>query len=100
MQQAERRIEQKEESLEKRLENLNRKDEEIRNRLAAIEKQKREIERLHEEELARLQEIAQMSCEEARQRLWPGPKRRLPAKLACASKKSKRRCDARRRAGL
>ncbi|HOM24730.1 MAG TPA: ribonuclease Y [Thermosynergistes sp.] len=69
LQRAERRIEQKEESLDKRLENLNRKDEEIRNRLAAIEKQKREIERLHEEELARLQEIAQMSCEEARQHL-------------------------------
>ncbi len=69
LQRAERRIEQKEESLDKRLENLNRKDEEMRNRLAAIEKQKREIERLHEEELARLQEIAQMSCEEARQHL-------------------------------
>ena len=69
LQRAERRIEQKEESLDKRLENLNRKDEEIRNRLAAIEKQKREIERLHEEELTRLQEIAQMSCEEARQHL-------------------------------
>ena len=62
----ERRLLQREEVLEKKIENAEQKDEALSKKLKAISKQKEDIQELYEKELKQLETIADMSTEEAK----------------------------------
>jgi ribonuclease Y len=63
----ERRLQAKEEQLDRRLENLEKRERRIQAREKEIEERLEEIARLEQERQAELQRVAQMSLEEARQ---------------------------------
>jgi len=66
LQRSERRLEQKEENYDRKLEKISQKEEEIRNRENNLEKRMKEVEALRQEQVSRLEEVAQMSREDAR----------------------------------
>ncbi|MBR6504843.1 MAG: ribonuclease Y [Clostridia bacterium] len=65
----EKRIIQKEENLEKRSENFERKEREIVKKAEELEKQKEEVQEVFNRQMQELQVIANLSKEEAKQRL-------------------------------
>ncbi|WP_286954711.1 ribonuclease Y, partial [Aminobacterium sp. UBA5277] len=67
LQRAERRLEQKEENLDKKIDRVSHKEEELRLRREDLEKKIAELDTLRQEQVVRLEEIAQMSQEEARE---------------------------------
>ena len=67
LQRAERRIEQREESLDRKLENLARKEEELKAKLAEAERTRQAAEGLLQERITKLEEVAGLSREEAKQ---------------------------------
>ena len=69
LQRAERRLEQKEENLDKRLENLQKKEDEHRQKQEELRTRMEEVETLRQEQLQRLEKIAAMTREEAREQL-------------------------------
>lgn len=69
LQRAERRLEQKEENLDKRLENLQKKEDEHRQKQEELRTRMEEVETLRQEQLQRLEKIAAMTREEAREHL-------------------------------
>lgn len=69
IQRAERRLEQREESLDRKLENLTKKEEELKAKLTEVEKAKLEAERLLRERIVKLEEVAGLSREEAKELL-------------------------------
>lgn len=69
VQRQETRLIQKEENLEKRSENFEKREREIEKELQEIENQKQEIENLKNEEIEKLQKIANLSKEDAKQKL-------------------------------
>ena len=69
IQRAERRLEQREESLDRKLENLAKKEEELKARLTEVEKAKLEAERLLRERIVKLEKVAGLSREEAKELL-------------------------------
>lgn len=69
LQRAERRIEQREETLDRKLEGLTRKEEELKAKLAEAERAKAEAEVLLHEQVHKLEEIAGLSREEAKELL-------------------------------
>lgn len=66
VQRQERRVSQKEENLDRKLENLEKKEEQLNNKIKANEAEKEKIERSIAEQNELLQQIAQMTVEEAR----------------------------------
>lgn len=66
VQRQERRVSQKEENLDRKLENLERKEEQLNNKIKANEAEKEKIEKSIAEQNELLQQIAQMTVEEAR----------------------------------
>ncbi len=69
IQKQESRLIQKEENLERRSENVEKKEQQVEIKLKEVEDTKNEIENLHEQELAELQKIANLTKEEAKNRL-------------------------------
>lgn len=65
----ERRLAQKEEALENRTRSVEAKESEIVAKLAQIEKEKEEIEKIKQDQLARLQKVASLSVEEAKEKI-------------------------------
>jgi len=69
LQRAERRLEQKEENLDKRLENLQKKEDEFRQKQEDFRSRMEEVEKLKQEQVHRLEEIANMTRDEAKEHL-------------------------------
>ena len=69
VQKQEARLIQKEESLDRRSENFEKKEQEVEKRLQEIDERKKDIDSLYDEQLAKLQEIASLTQEEAKTRL-------------------------------
>ena len=68
-QQLERRLIQREEALDKKSDTLDRKNEELNRQLEATQKEKEELERIKAEQLEKLEHIASMTRDEAREML-------------------------------
>ena len=66
LQRAERRLEQKEENLDKKLDRLSHREEELKAKQEELEERIGEVEETKRKQLARLEEIAGMSSEDAR----------------------------------
>jgi len=66
-QRAERRLEQKEENLERKMDNLSRKEEELQKRQEELQKRLEQVEEVRQKQVGRLEEIARMSREEAKE---------------------------------
>ena len=69
VQKQETRIIQKEESLERRSENFEKKEQDLEKRMQEVESQKLEIEKVYDEQLSKLQQIASLTKEEAKNKL-------------------------------
>lgn len=69
LQRAERRLEQKEENLDRKLENLQKKEDDFRQRQEEFQSRIEEVENLKREQVQRLEEIAGMNREDAREHL-------------------------------
>jgi len=82
VQKQEARLIQKEENLEKREQNFEKKEREVERELQDIERQKEEISQLHDEEMEKLQKIASLTKEEAKQRLLSEMDKELTAEKA------------------
>ncbi len=67
LQREESRLRRRWEDLERRLEQLHQREQALNKRQSALDKRANEIERLYQQQEAKLQEIAQLSREEARQ---------------------------------
>ena len=68
-QQLERRLIQREEALDKKSDTIERKNEELNRQLEATQKEKEELERVKAEQLEKLEHIASMTRDEAREML-------------------------------
>ena len=66
---AERRLEQREEALDRRAEQLDRNEQSVRDRAARFDKEESRLEELEQSLRGRLEAIAQLTVEEARERL-------------------------------
>lgn len=67
LQRAERRLEQKEESFDRKLDKLAHREEDLKNKQAQLETKINEVETLRQEQVSRLEEVAQLSRDEARE---------------------------------
>ena len=82
VQRQETRLIQKEENLEKRSENFEKREQELEKELQELDNQKQEIEKLKEEEIEKLQKIASLSKEEAKQKLLDEVEKEITAEKA------------------
>ena len=69
LQRAERRLEQKEENLDRKLENISRKEEELKSKNEQVQSKLDRLTDQEQELIARLEQIAQLTQEEAREQL-------------------------------
>lgn len=69
LQRAERRLEQKEENLDRKLENISRKEEELKNKNEQVQSKLDRLSDQEQELIAKLEQIAQLTQEEAREQL-------------------------------
>ncbi len=69
VQKQEARMIQKEESLDRRSDNFEKKEQDIEKRMQDVEKRKQDVESLYDEQIAKLQEIASLTKEEAKEKL-------------------------------
>lgn len=69
IQRSERRLEQKEENLDKKIENIRRKEEELKNRNKHVQEKLNRLSAQEQELIAKLEQIAQLTREEAREQL-------------------------------
>lgn len=69
LQRAERRLEQKEENLDRKLENISRKEEELKNKNEQVQSKLDRLTDQEQELIAKLEQIAQLTQEEAREQL-------------------------------
>jgi ribonuclease Y len=65
----EERFQQRQESLERRLENLEKKERNLNKRQSVVDRKANEIEKIHEQRLAELERISQMTRDEAKDEL-------------------------------
>ena len=82
VQSQERRLIQKEENLDRRSENFEKKEHEIENRIHEIENQKQEIQEVYDKQLAKLEEIAELTKGQARDKLLQEVEKDLTAEKA------------------
>ena len=68
-QQLERRLIQREEALDKKSDTLDRKNEELSRHLESVQKKENELQRIKDEQVERLEQIASMTRDEAREML-------------------------------
>ncbi len=66
LQRAERRLEQKEENLDKKLDRIAHREEELKAKQEELDNRMLEVEEIKKKQLERLEEIARMTCDEAR----------------------------------
>ncbi len=66
VQRAERRLQQKEENLDKKFDRVSRKEEELKGRFEEIDERMKKVEVLKQEQVTRLEEIAALTREEAK----------------------------------
>ena len=69
VQKQEARMIQKEESLDRRSDNFEKKEQDLERRMQDVEKRKQDVESLYDEQIAKLQEIASLTKEEAKEKL-------------------------------
>lgn len=69
LQRSERRLEQKEENLDRKLENISRKEEELKNKNEQVQSKLDRLSDQEQELIAKLEQIAQLTQEEAREQL-------------------------------
>ena len=69
VQKQEARMIQKEESLDRRSDNFEKKEQDLEKRMQDVEKRKQDVESLYDEQIAKLQEIASLTKEEAKEKL-------------------------------
>ena len=69
VQKQEARMIQKEESLDRRSDNFEKKEQDLEKRMQDVEKRKQDVESLYNEQIAKLQEIAALTKEEAKEKL-------------------------------
>ena len=69
VQKQEARMIQKEESLDRRSDNFEKKEQDLEKRMQDVEKRKQDVESLYDEQIAKLQEIAALTKEEAKEKL-------------------------------
>jgi ribonuclease Y len=69
LQRAERRLEQKEENLDRKIENLQKKEDDFRQKQEEFHSKMEEVEKLKQKQVQRLEEIADMTTDEAREHL-------------------------------
>ena len=69
VQRQETRLIQKEENLDKRSENFEKREEEVERHIQEVEKQKQEVKKMRDEEFAKLQQIASLTKEQAKEKL-------------------------------
>lgn len=69
LQRAERRLEQKEENLDRKLENISRKEEELKSKNEQVQSKLDRLSDQEQELIAKLEQIAQLTQEEAREQL-------------------------------
>ena len=82
IQKQESRLIQKEENLEKRSENFEKKEKEVEREWTSIENQKEELNKLHDEEIVKLQKIAALTRDEAKEMLLSEVDKELVAEKA------------------
>ena len=82
VQRQETRLIQKEENLDRRSENFEKKEHEIENRIHEIENQKQEIQEVYDKQLAKLEEIAELTKGQARDKLLHEIEKDLTAEKA------------------
>ena len=82
VQKQETRIIQKEESLERRSENFEKKEQDLERRMQEVENQKLEIEKVYDEQLSKLQQIASLTREEAKNKLLKEVEKDITAEKA------------------
>ena len=82
VQRQETRLIQKEENLDRRSENFEKKEHEIENRIHEIENQKQEIQEVYDKQLAKLEEIAELTKGQARDKLLQEVEKDLTAEKA------------------
>ncbi len=66
LQRAERRLEQKEENIDRKLDKISRREEDLKAKLEGVERRIQEADRVKQEQIDKLEEIAQLSKDEAR----------------------------------
>ncbi|MFN3742152.1 MAG: Rnase Y domain-containing protein, partial [Anaerolineales bacterium] len=76
------RLDRRRAELEARAERLEQREQSLNKRQSSIDKRANEIEKLHQEQLLRLQQIAQMSIEEARRELFEQVEKEARADMA------------------
>lgn len=69
VQRQETRLIQKEENLDRRSENFEKKEQEVERHIQEVEKQKQEVKKMRDEEFAKLQQIAALTKEQAKEKL-------------------------------
>ncbi len=69
LQRSERRLEQKEENIDRKLENISRKEEELKNKNEQVQSKLDRLSDQEQELIAKLEQIAQLTQEEAREQL-------------------------------
>lgn len=69
VQRQETRLIQKEENLDRRSENFEKKEQEVERHIQEVEKQKQEVKKMRDEEFAKLQQIASLTKEQAKEKL-------------------------------
>ena len=69
VQRQETRLIQKEENLDRRSENFEKKEQEVERHIQEIEKQKQEVKKMRDEQFAKLQQIASLTKEQAKEKI-------------------------------
>ena len=69
VQRQETRLIQKEENLDRRSENFEKKEQEVERHIQEVEKQRQEVKKMRDEEFAKLQQIASLTKEQAKEKL-------------------------------
>ena len=82
VQKQEARLIQKEESLDRRSDNFEKKEQEIEKRLQEIDERKKDVDSLYDEQLEKLQQIASLTQEEAKEKLLKELEKELAAEKA------------------
>ncbi|PIE54165.1 MAG: ribonuclease Y [Dethiosulfovibrio peptidovorans] len=72
LQRTERRLEQKEENLERKLDKIARREEDLKEKLESADRRLQEADTLKQEQILRLEEVAQLSRDDARDILMKG----------------------------
>ncbi len=91
VQKQEARLIQKEESLERRSDNFEKREQELEKRILEIDEEKAEIDELHSQEIEKLQQIARLTAEEAKEKLLKEVEKDITSEKAAIIRESERK---------